>query len=725
MGIEQFFSSIEVNKITNLQNGFTSKLQKQLKSTHLLIDFNSIIHITSVKVVHDMNYILYHIIIKKFGEKYHYLTKNYNIDSKLTVATLKLIDLNTIILSKVREYTLNILNNFIESDELEHLYIAVDGVPNKTKMLEQKQRRYMGTILTELKHKIFQKHESEFDPIRHEYEVNKISWTKLNISPGTIFMDELNKMLSKRKFMSLAKEICPKLKSYTYSGSNEFGEGEMKIVDHLNNKIITDPITIYSPDSDMTLLCLLMSNKHTKINILRHNQQENNYDIVNISILRKNLCDYVLQSVEAEYDNIIDDIVFMLTVFGNDFLPKIESFNVRYDFTKIIDKYVELIKTHDYIIIDKTLNQTSLTEMFRLLHEEEGSNLQRVYMSNKYQNYNKLKKILGAEHENFTLVINNFLSKLRLFNSNVRKGNVDKKYWLSNEQFIETLIKLTHFHDDPNIFIDDYIKYYVDNNKLPRVHITLQPYAKTIHDQYHKNRLEKVLDNIDSNWKVTKYDEEIFKLDNMLDEYVKKLNAYSLDLGYVSVDHKTYMWHTCPIKKSVEKYYKEFFGVNMDNTGVIVSQYIEGLVWVFKYYYVDHHDASIWFYKFTHAPLLTQIYSYLKSAPKDYISKINLNKYNVSINNFFTPIQHLIYVSPIWLHPEIIDKKYRKYIKKFKYVNINKVVDDIMRKSGPSHIDCRGAMFLNKCHIYDLHIDNDPIKSYDDDMIFMKQFKKN
>ena len=62
MGIERFFSSIEQNNITNLKSNFTYKLQKKISSENLLIDFNSIIHITSTVVINDLNYLLYQIM---------------------------------------------------------------------------------------------------------------------------------------------------------------------------------------------------------------------------------------------------------------------------------------------------------------------------------------------------------------------------------------------------------------------------------------------------------------------------------------------------------------------------------------------------------------------------------------------------------------------------------------------------------------------------------------
>ena len=40
MGIERFFSSIAENNIANLDNKFSNKFDKKLKTNFLLIDFN-------------------------------------------------------------------------------------------------------------------------------------------------------------------------------------------------------------------------------------------------------------------------------------------------------------------------------------------------------------------------------------------------------------------------------------------------------------------------------------------------------------------------------------------------------------------------------------------------------------------------------------------------------------------------------------------------------------
>lgn len=771
MGIERFFSSIEKNDITNLQNKFTYKLSKQLNAEYLLIDFNSIVHITSTAINNDMNYLLYQIINKTFkgNPKFKQLLETYNLslnpDNELEYDDLLDLvndeNLGDIVLEKVRAATLNILQNFVKPNKLEYILIAVDGVPHKAKMIEQKKRRYMGTLISKLKEKILHKHESELkknNNKRYIYEINKYAWSKINISPGTPYMNKMNKMLSSKEFNKTVFTLCPHLKDFKYSGSDEWGEGEKKIVDYLHDEKDHDQtknIAIYSPDSDMSLLCLLLSNFFKNISIIRHNQQQNNYDIVDIDMLRKNLYRYILNSIrlskkiidiKLDENSVIDDLVFILTVFGNDFLPKIESISVKYDFTKIIDKYIKLLqgnldKDEQFIILydrktnKKTINQKQFTKIIKILHYDEGENLQKIYLTNNYQNYDKLRKIMGIDNGNFTQILNSFLAKLRKFNYDVRNGKVNVKQWAIQEKdFINILIKLTRFQQnimnpsDPEEFINQYINYFNEHNKLPEVRVTLKRYSKSLKSTYHRERLEKTLDAIDPRLKITKYDEEIFKLDNMLDEYNKKLNAQNLNLGFVTVDPKSYVWKTESIEEGIKRYYYDFFGITdikMTNPKMkkIVNEYIEGLIWVFDYYYnIKGNKSTIWFYKYTHAPLLTQIYFYLKDQDDEYILGLQkgLKKYEVDEKDYFKPSEHLMYVSAITEYPEIIPKEYQGKIKKIKTIDINRIVDEVWRKESSDEIDCRGVLFLNKCHINEIHPDNDILESYEDDKKFLK-----
>lgn len=136
MGIEKFFSTL--SQIPSLWLKIEYPYIKKLSPKILLIDFNSIVHVTSSRVL--FNY-------------------KENIETN--------------ILNNIETFINHLLNDVINSNKLEIIYFAVDGVPSFGKMKEQIKRRYMGEIL---------KRELNYDSI----------WSKNNITPGTKFMTNLN-----------------------------------------------------------------------------------------------------------------------------------------------------------------------------------------------------------------------------------------------------------------------------------------------------------------------------------------------------------------------------------------------------------------------------------------------------------------------------------------------------------------------------------------------------
>lgn len=769
MGIEQFFSSIESNNITNLESSFTKKLEKKIITDNLYIDFNSIIYIVSQKIVNDLNYILYNLIIN-----------SSNIDSRLLEEYIKEENMNfekfkkyftedkvnNLIMQKIVEYLTNIFTNYVEPTKLELIYIGIDGVPTKSKIIEQKKRRFMGGLMNKIKGKLFLKYENELknNKNRYVYEQMKFNWNRNQISPGTEFMDKLNDILSNIEKYIILKNICPKLKSFTFSGIYEPGEGEKKIVDHIRNYIEFDKsYLIYSPDSDMTLLGLLLNTRFSydnpkfvnNLKILRHNQQKDNYDIVYIDILSENLYNYVIKKLYIDSlpnkDNIINDIVFILTIFGNDFLPKIESFSVRQDFNRIIDKYINVLnktytdKYHYLISYSKTnskkmIDQYILIKIFYTLQIDEGGNLQKKYMDQHYSNYNKLKKIFDADQNNFTEKLNLFLTKLRNFNNAISNNN--KIYeWSSETDFLDKMRKITKFENanpknmNNKQFIKAYFDFYIEKKKFPQMEIIFRRYNRSLMDKHNYNSLRKSLDNLDPKLDVTKYDEELFSFENMLDEYTKRLNAYSLNLGFIKIDPLTYTWKTEKIEKGVKRFYKEFFQIDeisIDNQRMkyLVQNYIEGLMWIFEYYFnnfnIDQNKqiSDAWFYQYNYAPLLKQIYELLKKNQQDdnYLKNIiyNLLKYKINMEDYFNTLEHFMYVSPTPLMLELVPNEYINFVQNSDYYpDFDKISDSLIYNHNDLKlIDCRGALFLTKCHFNINQLD------LDEDLQFIRTLRK-
>lgn len=752
MGIERFFSSIEENKIANMHSEFTTTHKNRIPCTYFFIDFNSIVHVISKKTMQDINYLLFKIIQNKYtdNKKATEILKRYEIDKDITLEKFnkQVTDefVNNLIIKEVLNAMYKLLEFYIYPSELKYLYIAIDGTPSKSKIIEQKKRRYMGAIHSGIRNNIFNKHENELkkDKDRYTFEKMKINWNKTLITPGTDFFHKMHLALNSFEFQSNIQKICKNIKTYEYSGPYEPGEGEKKIVDKLRSMPQEKSnYVIFSPDSDVTLLGLLLNNKMssedprkvTKLKILRHNQQKDNYDVIDIDKLSNNIYNYVIENMKGkgvpEQDNIIDDIVFTLTLFGNDFLPKMESFNVRYDFNRIIDIYIGVLiaiknNKFNYLIqFDKKLNKKYLNQEFfiefiRLLHLDEGGNLQRNYISSHYQNYNKLKKLLGATYANFTTVMNDFLEKIRDFNKQVRHNKTSTEIINKfDKRFLQNLQKLTRLNYQSTKNIDDFVKqyiiYYKNNKKLPKIMITFRRYSKSLDNHFYKNKLENSLNHLGPKIKITSYDEELYKFENMLDEYKHKLNNKSMELGNVYIDSTSYVWKAEKILKGVQKYYKDFFkindiSINNEKMKEVTQHYIDGLIWVFEYYYnnfdinYNRNNALVWQYPYTKAPLMTQIYQLLKenkNNPQYLVQSGNkIKKQIIKGTNHFNSIEQLMYVTPAKGMEWIMPPEYKDFIQKSNYYpDIHKIVQEIWSQPNNDEIDCIGQMFLNKCLI--------------------------
>ena len=336
MGIERFFSSIS-NKFNAVQN-ITYPYEKKL-STHIFIDFNSIIHVvsSSLKNPSDFN-----------------------------------------VIDKVEEYILNLLTNNFYNDEIKFIMIAIDGVPSKAKMIEQKKRRYIGQLISFMT------------------ENNK-KWSKNNISPGTYFMHILSNHLNSVSFKNKIKKVCNNIDNILISDIYKSEEGEKKIVNKINamsfNK--NDKIIIYSPDSDVILLALILK-KNIDINIYRHDQQksvEKNYvfNLIEITFLKNIIVNYIKDNLyhnNLKDQELINDIVLIFTIFGDDFLPKIKSYDVKNDINIIFEFYsLTLLIVKKPLIYDNQINFEFFTKLLEVMSKFEETILNENKLEKKYNNY--------------------------------------------------------------------------------------------------------------------------------------------------------------------------------------------------------------------------------------------------------------------------------------------------------------------------------------------------
>ena len=723
MGIEKFFNSLRLkyNK-TNLILD-TKYPYKKLSTKHIFFDFNSIIHNISQKIL------------------------STNITE----------DIDQIIIDGVLDDVIFILENNFISKDIKLIYLSIDGTPSKAKIIEQRKRRYLGAIESLISHKLLPN--------------KKSIWSKNNISPATNFMELLINNLKSNKFKNRINKLNSNIK-YILSDTSEHGEGEKKIVDYIIENNIYENITIFSPDADMILLALLLLKKSKNINILRRDQQASEklnddnifhfaYNIIDIDSLGKTLLSYLKnKSDDIKYHNLINDIILLFTFFGDDFLPKLESYNVNNDIDLILNTYFTIFnKNKEYLIENYKINLKFLKELIKELAKNEHNILQRNYIMNYFHNYNRVKNDVEKftkkklNHENlikwiklynFYRLLDNIKDKLsKLKNKNddeileYIKSNLSNLYNFGSKQVyfpslneIESIINsyVHHnillkkdkenkinilFHYIKNNNFPDFNNYYSINNKFKTVnnYIIFEKRNYTSDNYYHKNNLK----NLDKDKQI------MYKFNNMIDTYYKKLNK----------DNKINLGNTFNFKKSIDNYYNFYF--NNKSKDVIIKEYLEGLYWINEYYF-NNRIANKWFYKNFKSPLLIDIVNFFDNNEFtfDYIEK----KYDFSGRPTFTTLEQLIYITPFNLNDLDNDKNFKmlsylgddnlnkiklflknKKISKI-YFNNNKIVDDILNNTN-NHLYCFDAFYFNKCYLKEEEL----LYDFDDDE-FINKFRE-
>jgi 5'-3' exonuclease len=256
--------------------------------------------------------------------------------------------------------------NYVKPDEL---YIAIDGVAPAAKMKQQQDRRYKSAKESKIMRDI---------AIKYNKPVREVEVDFNMISPGTQFMYDLQEHLK-----SFLKVKCSQGNEWqnikvTLDDSNNPGEGEHKIMEHIRSKDslqLNEQILIYGLDADLIFLSLLNLKSNSNLYLLRENVQFKNRDktdyfdtekypfiYLNIqelqSIILKtlnpkthidelvkmgfkndiidnedisHLCKKFTWFKDTKKDNerLIVDYVFICFFLGNDFLPNLPCLKIK------------------------------------------------------------------------------------------------------------------------------------------------------------------------------------------------------------------------------------------------------------------------------------------------------------------------------------------------------------------------------------------------------------
>jgi len=348
MGIPSYFSYI----VKNHPKIIKKYLKDSLKVDNLYLDCNSIIYDAYSKMTFDPN-------------------------SKIMTETIGLTIIRQVI-AKI-EYYIGIV------EPQKTIIIAFDGVAPVAKLEQQRQRRYKSWYQNNISRQIFKK-----------VDANTNAWNTAAITPGTIFMSELNTLVSEHFSKELAtnteKLATEKLVlNILVSGSNEAGEGEHKLFDYIRKnpeKHSQETSVIYGLDADLIMLSINHLPISPKIYLFRETphfiqsidsslEPDANYflDIPELtSAIIGHMCNEnqdLKETMVSNYNKVYD-YIFICFFLGNDFLPHFPAINIRTGGTdKMLNAYRATIKPEENLTDGKTINWANLRKLISFLAKQE------------------------------------------------------------------------------------------------------------------------------------------------------------------------------------------------------------------------------------------------------------------------------------------------------------------------------------------------------------------
>jgi 5'-3' exoribonuclease 1 len=374
-----------------------------------------------------------------------------------TAYNSKTINSEQALVSQTIQY-LDTLISIYKDFNIKTLYIAIDGVPPRSKIEQQRKRRFHSVYERNIKSKLNEKHK---DLICSNDKINKIHTNV--ITPGTGFMKKLKKGIE--DYLKKNNTI----EDIIFSSSEIPEEAEHKIYKYILNQKYsdTDNIVIYGLDADLIMLSII---SHTNnIYLLREKTDFGSYsfdcddykflylDIDNLKVcLIKEFAEYDLTFIKDEnINNILDDFVFICFLLGNDFIPKIPWLSIYNNGNEILLKtYAKIYYQYREFIVDRTKKNINYNILF--LFFEKLSVLEEQEMQNYYEK-RKRKRIYLHECNNELEKSLMILNKFPLEHLDIEK-EINPHYSNWRDNYYKIAFNMSNIEDNKNKIIKNYLE---------------------------------------------------------------------------------------------------------------------------------------------------------------------------------------------------------------------------------------------------------------------------
>jgi 5'-3' exonuclease len=482
---------------------------------------------------------------------------SYNIDNDIKIDILYF-DANCLVhpqTQNVLKKHLNWTNKFIEEKMLEEIenyidylvnfvkptkmiYIAIDGVAPCAKIKHQRSRRYKSI-----------KYRNQINAIKKKFNI-KIDqkWDNASITPGTTFMAKLTykllNIINSNKYPNI---------QLIFSSSNTPGEGEHKILQHINklkngNKY---NIVIYGLDADLIFLAL--ASQKQNIWLLREVQHFGNQSITLKE--KSSLLDIVIKDIEMHDDN-EKDIEEHESVEEDVEEPVVEQVELNYLSIDILRDRLYLEITNKLQVNIKPKINDIINDFIFICYFIGNDFLPHI-------------PSINIKNKGLEILINNYIKCLNMLNVDDEEININI--------------------DNPNYYTED-VHHLLEHTKINNIFLCyfLENVALGEEEYFRKlkNKNRRFM-----TMPTDKYELAVFKLDNLM---------FNIDDPVKLGKDNSELWKS--------RYYNHYFDEDKDS---ICIKYLEGLSWI-THYYIDECKSWRWYYPYNNAPMISDLASFFK-----------------------------------------------------------------------------------------------------------------
>ena len=514
-------------------------------------------------------------------------------------------------------------------DFLKNFYLIFDGIPSGFKIIEQRRRRLKNFLESQLRKKLLGDKLKDIEGELGEYEIDEKSekliydyglYVKNIITLGKSFgpSSVIFEKIMKKLYVNV---INYKIK-FWYSGVNEPGEGDYKIV-HLIRMCKSENVVIHCSDLDFLVLGSRLQTKYEgNIYMIRHNVD--NYCVANFVRLNNRISEYLVKKYNcASESNLIHDFNFVISLFGNDYIPSLMELNFDNNLNDVL--YVmgnKLWINKKYVVNYDKLNLENMYVLFdNLSHKIDRMSF--VNMLKKGYVMNDIIKVIPSNINSYDELVNEIL--LPYWYKNI----VEQKDWNSFYR--------------PDIRID-IIQKYVNKSR--------DELEKIVYDKIRRKLLKKQIFN---DIRDKKFDERIVKvLDKNLKSYCvdtygleKKVEYKNFSKNEYDNLYYYYYYKTrrdisnkfCRLNNSISE--SEIISCETYDDDVkksIVDNYVFSLIFN-NYKFYNPMKLSYEFYKYYISPKVKWLKRYVKDC------EIDVEKYVKTSENYIDNQLHLLVIS--------------------------------------------------------------------------------